>query len=172
MEQLTCLHGMCIHVLCDIRPAGAMTLWLRAFQDRSNGQEGCCFQHVQVHICRTSYHSTSSCLRFTLRRDAVFSMSRFVSGLHTTMVNCPCLSIYIISTGRPTPSELSLVKLEYHHPQVCHANPMERSRFIRCIYNLLNSYSLAVRYKAAGTLITLSSTPTAIKVHTLSNPNT
>jgi len=40
---------------------------------------------------------------------------------------------------------------------------MERSRFIRCIYNLLNSSSLAVRYEAAGTLITLSSTPTAIK---------
>ena len=39
--------------------------------DRSNSQEGCCYQHIQVHICRTSYHSTSSCLRFTLRRDAV-----------------------------------------------------------------------------------------------------
>jgi len=61
--------------------------------DRGNSQEGCCYQHVKVCICRTSYHSTSSCLRFTLRRDAVFSMSRFVSGLHTTMVNCPCLRL-------------------------------------------------------------------------------
>ncbi|KAI5703002.1 hypothetical protein M8J75_006605 [Diaphorina citri] len=47
--------------------------------------------------------------------------------------------------------------------QVCHANPTERSRFIRCIYNLLNSSSPAVRYEAAGTLVTLSSAPTAIK---------
>lgn len=47
--------------------------------------------------------------------------------------------------------------------KVCHANPNERSRFIRCIYNLLNSSSNAVRYEAAGTLITLSTAPTAIK---------
>lgn len=46
---------------------------------------------------------------------------------------------------------------------MCHANPTERSRFIRCIYNLLNSSSNAVRYEAAGTLITLSSAPSAIK---------
>ncbi|KAG0411237.1 hypothetical protein HPB47_011635, partial [Ixodes persulcatus] len=46
---------------------------------------------------------------------------------------------------------------------VCHANPAERSRFIRCIYNLLNSNSPAVRYEAAGTLVTLSTAPTAIK---------
>lgn len=48
--------------------------------------------------------------------------------------------------------------------QVCHANPGERARFIRCIYNLLNSSSPAVRYEAAGTLVTLSSAPTAIRV--------
>lgn len=46
---------------------------------------------------------------------------------------------------------------------MCHANPSERSRFIRCIYNLLNSSSNAVRYEAAGTLLTLSSAPTATK---------
>ncbi|KAF4529371.1 hypothetical protein B566_EDAN017639 [Ephemera danica] len=56
--------------------------------------------------------------------------------------------------------QLVIVELIY---KVCHANPSERSRFIRCIYNLLNSQSLAVRYEAAGTLVTLSSAPTAIK---------
>ena len=50
--------------------------------------------------------------------------------------------------------------------QVCHSNPSERSRFIRCIYNLLSSGSLAVRYEAAGTLVTLSNAPSAIKVGT------
>ena len=49
-------------------------------------------------------------------------------------------------------------------PQVCHANPSERARFIRCIYNLLQSSSPAVKYEAAGTLVTLSSAPTAVKV--------
>ncbi|XP_062128234.1 coatomer subunit beta [Drosophila sulfurigaster albostrigata] len=56
--------------------------------------------------------------------------------------------------------QLVIVELIY---KVCHANPAERSRFIRCIYNLLNSSSNAVRYEAAGTLITLSLAPTAIK---------
>lgn len=56
--------------------------------------------------------------------------------------------------------QLVIVELIY---KVCHANPSERSRFIRCIYNLLNSQSPAVRYEAAGTLVTLSSAPTAVK---------
>ncbi|XP_055712157.1 coatomer subunit beta isoform X2 [Phlebotomus papatasi] len=56
--------------------------------------------------------------------------------------------------------QLVIVELIY---KVCHANPTERSRFIRCIYNLLNSSSNAVRYEAAGTLITLSTAPTAIR---------
>lgn len=56
--------------------------------------------------------------------------------------------------------QLVIVELIY---KVCHANPNERSRFIRCIYNLLNSSSPAVRYEAAGTLVTLSNAPTAIR---------
>ncbi|XP_045460972.1 coatomer subunit beta [Harmonia axyridis] len=56
--------------------------------------------------------------------------------------------------------QLVIVELIY---KVCHNNPAERSRFIRCIYNLLNSSSPAVRYEAAGTLVTLSTAPTAIK---------
>lgn len=46
---------------------------------------------------------------------------------------------------------------------MCHNNPTERGRFIRCVYNLLQSQSPAVRYEAAGTLVTLSSAPTAVK---------
>ncbi|XP_057297990.1 coatomer subunit beta-like [Hydractinia symbiolongicarpus] len=56
--------------------------------------------------------------------------------------------------------QLVIVELIY---KVCIANPQERARFIKCIYNLLNSSSNAVRYEAAGTLVTLSSAPTAIK---------
>ncbi|XP_064614088.1 coatomer subunit beta-like [Liolophura sinensis] len=56
--------------------------------------------------------------------------------------------------------QLVIVELIY---KVCHANPSERARFIRCIYNLLQSSSPAVRYEAAGTLVTLSSAPTAVK---------
>lgn len=48
--------------------------------------------------------------------------------------------------------------------QVCHVNPSERSRFIRTVYELLNAASAAVRYEAAGTLVTLSNAPAAIKV--------
>lgn len=56
--------------------------------------------------------------------------------------------------------QLVIVELIY---KVCHANPSERARFIRCVYSLLNSQSAAVRYEAAGTLITLSSAPSAVK---------
>ena len=56
--------------------------------------------------------------------------------------------------------QLVIVELIY---RVCHQNPSERSRFIRCIYNLLNSNSASVRYEAAGTLVTLSNAPTAVK---------
>ena len=40
--------------------------------------------------------------------------------------------------------QLVIVELIY---KVCLANPNERSRFIRCIYNLLNSSSASVRYE-------------------------
>ncbi|CAH8616244.1 unnamed protein product [Dicrocoelium dendriticum] len=56
--------------------------------------------------------------------------------------------------------QLIIVELIY---KVCHANPSERLRFIRCIYSLLQSNSPAVRYEAAGTLITLSTAPSALK---------
>ena len=56
--------------------------------------------------------------------------------------------------------QLVIVELIY---KVCHAQPAERARFIRCVYALLNSSSSAVKYEAAGTLITLSSAPTAVR---------
>uniref|UniRef100_A0A0K0FY78 Coatomer subunit beta n=1 Tax=Strongyloides venezuelensis TaxID=75913 RepID=A0A0K0FY78_STRVS len=56
--------------------------------------------------------------------------------------------------------QLIIVELIY---KVCHNNPGERSRYIRCVYNLLQSSSPAVRYEAAGTLITLSTAPGAVK---------
>lgn len=56
--------------------------------------------------------------------------------------------------------QLVIVELIY---KVCHANPSERARFIRCVYALLNSSSPAVKYEAAGTLITLSSAVSAVK---------
>lgn len=56
--------------------------------------------------------------------------------------------------------QLVIVELIY---KVCHTNPNERAKFIRCVYNLLQSQSAAVRYDAAGTLITLSTAPAAIK---------
>lgn len=56
--------------------------------------------------------------------------------------------------------QLVIVELIY---KVCQAKPTERAKFIRTVYNLLGSNSASVRYEAAGTLVTLSSTPTAIK---------
>ncbi|CAD5210309.1 unnamed protein product [Bursaphelenchus okinawaensis] len=56
--------------------------------------------------------------------------------------------------------QLVIIELIY---KVCHKNPTERSRFIRCVYNLLQSQSTAVKYESAATLVTLSSMPSAIK---------
>ncbi|TKR73309.1 hypothetical protein L596_020633 [Steinernema carpocapsae] len=56
--------------------------------------------------------------------------------------------------------QLIIVELIY---KVCINNRTESARFIRCIYNLLKSQSAAVRYEAAGTLVTLTSAPAAIK---------
>jgi len=47
--------------------------------------------------------------------------------------------------------------------KVCKKNPSERSKYIKCIFTLLNSSSPAVKYESAGTLLTLSSAPTAVR---------
>ena len=56
--------------------------------------------------------------------------------------------------------QLVIVELVY---KVCRSEASQRGRFIRCVYNLLQSSSNAVRYEAAWTLTTMSSAPTAIK---------
>uniref|UniRef100_A0A5S6R4B0 Coatomer subunit beta n=1 Tax=Trichuris muris TaxID=70415 RepID=A0A5S6R4B0_TRIMR len=56
--------------------------------------------------------------------------------------------------------QLIIVQLIY---AVCTANPAEVTRFIRCVYNLLQSSSSAVRYEAASVLISLTSSPAAIR---------
>lgn len=47
--------------------------------------------------------------------------------------------------------------------KVCKANPSEKSRFVRIIYQLLQSENPSVSYEAASTLCSLSSAPTAIR---------
>lgn len=56
----------------------------------------------------------------------------------------------------------SLIILELTR-KVCRRDPTQKSRFVRCIFQLLNSASPAVSYEAAWTLITLSSAPTAVR---------
>eukprot|EP01114_Cavostelium_apophysatum_P024678 TRINITY_DN973_c0_g1_i2.p1 TRINITY_DN973_c0_g1~~TRINITY_DN973_c0_g1_i2.p1 ORF type:complete len:955 (+),score=319.11 TRINITY_DN973_c0_g1_i2:111-2975(+) len=47
--------------------------------------------------------------------------------------------------------------------KVCRTTPSERPKYIKCIFTLLNSNSPAVQYEAAGTLISLSAAPTAVR---------
>ncbi|EFA81222.1 coatomer protein complex beta subunit [Heterostelium album PN500] len=47
--------------------------------------------------------------------------------------------------------------------KVCKTNPAERSKYMKCIFTLLNSSSPAVKYESAGTLLSLSSAPTAVR---------
>eukprot|EP01113_Clastostelium_recurvatum_P001792 TRINITY_DN1073_c0_g1_i6.p1 TRINITY_DN1073_c0_g1~~TRINITY_DN1073_c0_g1_i6.p1 ORF type:complete len:1001 (-),score=348.72 TRINITY_DN1073_c0_g1_i6:425-3292(-) len=47
--------------------------------------------------------------------------------------------------------------------KVCRTNPQERSKYIRCIFTLLGSSSSAVQFEAAGTLLSLSAAPTAVR---------
>eukprot|EP01132_Coremiostelium_polycephalum_P005839 gene5839-7268_t len=47
--------------------------------------------------------------------------------------------------------------------KVCKNTPSERSKYIKCIFTLLNSSSPVVKYESAGTLLSLSSAPTAVR---------
>ncbi|KAL6053952.1 Coatomer subunit beta [Balamuthia mandrillaris] len=46
--------------------------------------------------------------------------------------------------------------------KVCRTNPEERPKYLRCLFTLLNSPAAAVRFEAAGTLISLTTAPTAV----------
>lgn len=47
--------------------------------------------------------------------------------------------------------------------KTCRRDPAQKSRFVRCLFQLLQSESYAVSYEAAWTLVSLSSAPTAVR---------
>jgi coatomer subunit beta len=47
--------------------------------------------------------------------------------------------------------------------KTCRRDPAQKSRFVRCLFQLLQSESSAVSYEAAWTLVSLSSAPTAVR---------
>eukprot|EP01090_Pellita_catalonica_P020959 TRINITY_DN7712_c0_g1_i2.p1 TRINITY_DN7712_c0_g1~~TRINITY_DN7712_c0_g1_i2.p1 ORF type:complete len:973 (+),score=184.69 TRINITY_DN7712_c0_g1_i2:54-2972(+) len=47
--------------------------------------------------------------------------------------------------------------------KVCKTNPAERSKYLRCVFTLLNSSSPAVQFESANTLVSLTGAPTAIR---------
>eukprot|EP01032_Pedospumella_encystans_P021140 gene21140-23995_t len=47
--------------------------------------------------------------------------------------------------------------------KVCRRDPAQKSRFVRCLFQLLRSESQAVSYEAAWTLVSLSTAPTAVR---------
>jgi len=47
--------------------------------------------------------------------------------------------------------------------KVCRRDPAQKSRFVRCLFQLLRSDSQAVAYEAAWTLVSLSTAPTAVR---------
>ena len=47
--------------------------------------------------------------------------------------------------------------------KTCRRDPAQKSRFVRCLFQLLRSESQAVSYEAAWTLVSLSTAPTAVR---------
>ncbi|XP_020572479.1 coatomer subunit beta-1-like [Phalaenopsis equestris] len=60
------------------------------------------------------------------------------------------------------PEQLQMVVLDLIR-KVCRSNRAEKGRYIKIIISLLNAPSIAVIYECAGTLVSLSSAPTAIR---------
>ena len=47
--------------------------------------------------------------------------------------------------------------------QTCRRDPAQKARFVRCLFQLIQSESPAVSYEAAWTLVSLSTAPTAVR---------
>eukprot|EP00595_Chromulina_sp_UTEXLB2642_P001377 CAMPEP_0196763628 /NCGR_PEP_ID=MMETSP1095-20130614/4448_1 /TAXON_ID=96789 ORGANISM="Chromulina nebulosa, Strain UTEXLB2642" /NCGR_SAMPLE_ID=MMETSP1095 /ASSEMBLY_ACC=CAM_ASM_000446 /LENGTH=744 /DNA_ID=CAMNT_0042117237 /DNA_START=637 /DNA_END=2872 /DNA_ORIENTATION=+ len=47
--------------------------------------------------------------------------------------------------------------------KICRKDPNQKSRFVRCLFSLLKSESIAVSYESAWSLVSLSSAPTAVR---------
>jgi coatomer subunit beta len=54
---------------------------------------------------------------------------------------------------------------------VCRRDPTQKSRFVRVLFQMLSSPSPAVSYEAAWTLVSLSSSPTAVRASALTYTN-
>jgi|EP00670_Eutreptiella_braarudii_P004315 coatomer subunit beta len=68
------------------------------------------------------------------------------------------IDLDITSTGEHF--QLAVVDLLRH---LCKTNPQEKSQYLRVIFSLLSSKSAAVLFQCANTLLTLSTSPTAIR---------
>eukprot|EP00568_Trieres_chinensis_P012082 CAMPEP_0183297430 /NCGR_PEP_ID=MMETSP0160_2-20130417/4732_1 /TAXON_ID=2839 ORGANISM="Odontella Sinensis, Strain Grunow 1884" /NCGR_SAMPLE_ID=MMETSP0160_2 /ASSEMBLY_ACC=CAM_ASM_000250 /LENGTH=976 /DNA_ID=CAMNT_0025459255 /DNA_START=33 /DNA_END=2963 /DNA_ORIENTATION=- len=55
--------------------------------------------------------------------------------------------------------------------RVCRKDPQQKSRFVRVLFQMLGSGSAAVSYEAAWTLVSLSSSPTAIRAAAVTYTN-
>jgi coatomer subunit beta len=55
--------------------------------------------------------------------------------------------------------------------RVCHKDPTQKSRFVRVLFHLLGSESAAVSYEASWTLVSLSSSPTAVRAAAVTYAN-
>lgn len=64
----------------------------------------------------------------------------------------------------------SLLVLELTR-RVCRRDPTQKSRFVRVLFHLLGSTSAAVSYEAAWTLVSLSSSPTAVRAAAVTYTN-
>jgi coatomer subunit beta len=64
----------------------------------------------------------------------------------------------------------SLLVLELTR-RVCRKDPTQKSRFVRVLFQLLGSSSAAVSYEAAWTLVSLSSSPTAVRAAAVTYTN-
>ncbi|XP_064397244.1 coatomer subunit beta-like isoform X2 [Halichondria panicea] len=98
-----------------------------------------------------------------VRRNAVMAIYTIYRNFEALIPDAPELIHNYLEGELDASCKRNAFMMLIHADRECYANPSERARFIRCIYNLLNSSSPSVRYEAAGTLVTLSSTQAAVK---------